>query len=305
MPGSPAADPREPDDDVGRPSGLDLEEVPVIHDTSQDVVHVVRLLGLVGHDGIEVRVHAVRRIDGRGQRDVRKVVLRQMGEKPTDVLHRLRLVAGREMGHPGATRVDPRSAKGVSVDLLVRHGLHHVGAGDEHVARSLHHHGEVGHGRGVDGATGAGAKDHGDLWHHTRCEHVAQEDLGVATERRHALLDACAAGVVEADDRCADLHGQVHDLADLLRVGLRERTAEDREVLAEDEDKAPCDGAVAGHHSVTEEVLPVHPELRRPVGHKGIQLDEGARIEQQVEPFPRRELAPRMLALDADRSPTL
>ena len=33
---------REPDDDVLRPAGLDLEEPAIVHDPPQDVMHVVR-----------------------------------------------------------------------------------------------------------------------------------------------------------------------------------------------------------------------------------------------------------------------
>ena len=80
-----------------------------------------------------------------------------------------------------------------------------------------------------------------DLRHHARGQRVAQEDVGVAAERGDALLDARAAGVVEADDRRAVLHRQVHHLADLLGVGLGQRAAEDGEVLGEDVDQAAVD----------------------------------------------------------------
>jgi hypothetical protein len=86
---------------------------------------------------------------------------------------------------------------------LVGDGLHHVGAGDEHVARVLHHEDEVGHRRRIDVAARARAHDHADLRDHARGEHVALEHLGIAAERRDAFLDARAAGVVEADDRRA------------------------------------------------------------------------------------------------------
>src|SRR2546429_2430888 len=42
-----------------------------------------------------------------------------------------------------------------------------------------------------------------------------------------SLLDPGSPRVVEPDDRRARLHRQVHDLADLARVGLGERAAED------------------------------------------------------------------------------
>ena len=60
---------------------------------------------------------------------------------------------------------------------------------------------------------------------------------------------------------------------------------------------------VPGHDAVAEEVLPVEAELGRPMGDERVELDERARVEQQVEPFAGRELAPGVLALDPDRSP--
>ena len=54
-----------------------------------------------------------------------------------------------------------------------------------------------------------------------------------APSESDALLDARAARVVEADDRRAVLHREVHDRADLLRVRLAHRAAEDGEVLGE------------------------------------------------------------------------
>src|SRR5690606_7054282 len=92
--------------------------------------------------------------------------------------------------------------------------------------------------------------DHGDLRHHAGSEHVALEHLGIAGERGDALLDARTARIVEADDWRADLHRLVHDLADLLGMRFRQRAAEYGEILAEDEDQAAVDGAVAGHHAV-------------------------------------------------------
>ena len=86
----------------------------------------------------------------------------------------------------------------------------------------------------VDRAAGARAHDRADLRHDAAGQRVAQEDIGIAAERQHAFLNARAAGIVQADDRRAGLQREVHDLDDLLRVGFRERAAEDREVLRED-----------------------------------------------------------------------
>ena len=85
--------------------------------------------------------------------------------------------------------------------------------------------------------------------------HVALEHVGIARQRIDALLDARAAGVVEADHRRADLHGDVHDLADLGGMHARQRAAEHGEVLAEDIDQPAVDRAVAGHHAVAGDLL--------------------------------------------------
>ena len=183
--------------------------------------------------------------------------------------------------------------------LFVRHRLDHLGAGDEHVAGVAHHEHEVGDRRRVDRTTGAGAHDGADLRHHPRRQRVAQEDVGVAAERSDPFLDARAAAVVEPDDRSAVLHRQVHDLADLLGVGLRQRAAHHREVLGEDVDQAAVDRPVPAHHTVAGDALALHPEVVAAVDHQRIHLDERAGIEQQVDALVRRQLPGVVLALDA------
>src|SRR5262249_55488884 len=151
----------------------------------------------------------------------------------------------------------------------------------------------------VDGAAGAGTHDQRDLRDHARAEHVAQEDVAVAAERDDALLDARARAVVEPDHGRTDLGGEVHDLADLLGEGAREAAAEDREVLREDEDAAPLDEPVAGDHAVTGDLLLRHAEVGAAVRHELVDLDEAARVEEQLDALPRRQLSAPVLALDA------
>src|SRR3989304_2431423 len=66
----------------------------------------------------------------------------------------------------------------------------------------------------------------------------------------------------------------VHDLADLVGVGLGEGAAEDGEVLGEDVDQAAINLAVAGHHPVARDELLLHPEVPGPVGDQHVGLDE-------------------------------
>src|SRR4029079_14010209 len=149
------------------------------------------------------------------------------------------------------------------------------------------------------GAHGARPHDQRDLRHDTRCPDVAPEDLRIAGERHDAFLDPRAARVVDPDHRTADLHGHLHDLADLLREHLGERAAEDREVLAEHADRAPEHGAVAGDHCVAPRAVVAHPELALAMRAEAVELDDRAGIEQEVETLAGEELA--ALVLTSDR----
>ncbi len=83
-----------------------------------------------------------------------------------------------------------------------------------------YHENEVGHRRRIDRATGAGTHDHRDLRHDTGGHDVALEDVSVAAEGSNAFLDTGTTRVIQADHRSTNLHRLVHDLADLLGMGL-------------------------------------------------------------------------------------
>ncbi len=183
-------------------------------------------------------------------------------------------------------------------DHLVGDGLHHVGPGDEHVRGVLHHEDEVGHGRRVDVAAGAGAHDDRDLRDHARGNDVAAEHVGIARERRHALLDARAAGVVEADDRRPRLHRHVLKLCDLQRVGFRQRAAEHGKILGEDKGLAAIDGAPAGDDAVARHFALLHAEFGRAVLDKHVEFLERALVEQQFDALPRGQFSAGVLRLD-------
>ena len=185
-------------------------------------------------------------------------------------------------------------------DLLAGDGLHDLGAGDEHVRGLLDHQHEVGHRGRVDGAARAGPHDQADLRDDPGGLDVAPEDLRVPTQGDDALLDARAARVVDPDQRAAVLEREVHDLADLLREGLRERPSEHREVLGEDEDLAAEHGPVPGHHRVAPRPALHHPEVRVAVADVAVELDEAARVEEPLEPLPGEQLA--ALALTRHRA---
>ena len=84
---------------------------------------------------------------------------------------------------------------------------------------------------------------------------------------------------------------EVHDLDDLLAVDLAERPAEHGRVLAEDADRAAVDRAEAGDDAVAERTVLVDPEVAGAVAGQRVGLGEAARVEQRLDPLPRRALA--------------
>ncbi len=195
------------------------------------------------------------------RRRIAEVVLRQVAEQSAGEVERGGLVGRGKVGDAAASRVRRRPAEALCIDVLVGHGSDDVRPGDEHEARPVDHDREVRDRRRIDRSAGARAEDDRDLRDDARGERVAKEDVGIATERGDAFLDPGAARIVEPDHRRPDLHRQVHDLADLGRVRLRQRAAEDGEVLAEDEDEPAIDRAVSGDDAVAEDRSPVR---RRP-----------------------------------------
>ena len=226
-----------------------------------------------------------------------EVVGGQEAHQVADVLEAALLVLGGEVGDARLRVVAHRPAQLLELDLLAGDRFDHFGAGDEHVRGLFDHEDEVGHRRRVDGAAGAGAHDQADLGNDARAFDVADEDVAVGAERDDPLLDPGAAGVVDPDHRRPDLGGEVHHLAHLLRHHLAEAAAEDREVLGEDEHRPPFDRPVAGDDRVAPGPFLLHVEVEGPVADEGVELLEGAGVEQLLDPLAGGHLALRVLLL--------
>src|SRR3546814_9363388 len=80
---------------------------------------------------------------------------------------------------------------------------------------------------------------------------------------------------------------------------LRQRAAENGEILADDKDGAAGDRPRSGDDAVAGDFLVLHPEIDAIMFDIGIELLERSLVEQHVEPFARGELALRMLRIDA------
>ncbi len=179
---------------------LQLEEIALVDDLLDQLLHVVGLVGIGRHQRVERGLVAVGRI-ARSDAPAASARL-DAGRKSM----KRRSCSSASTSFSKARSATPERVVWVMAPpssswryRLMRHRLHHIGAGDEHVGAVLHHEDEVGHRRRIDGAAGAGTHDQRDLRHDARGEHVALEDIGIARQRGDAFLDARAAAVVEAD----------------------------------------------------------------------------------------------------------
>ncbi len=190
---SAAVEPGKADDDVPRPLGVHLQEAPAVHDSVDDVQHVVGPVGLVRHDAVECRIHAAGWVVARAERRIVEIVRREVRQQLADELEAMLLGTGGEVGYAADARVSVSPAQLFEGNVLAGDLLDHAGPGDEHVRGLAHHQDEIGDGRRVHSAPGARAKNGRDLRDDAGSQGIAVEDVGVAGQAEHALLNAGAA----------------------------------------------------------------------------------------------------------------
>ena len=290
---------REAHHDVLREVGRRLEELLLVHHQLHQLLHVVRHVRVLRHDVRQRRLRAAPRVRAHAARHAVPVVQRQVVvERPHRAQH-LHVVVERALRHARLLRVDRRAAQLLLRHLLLRHRLHHVRTRDEHVRRVAHHEDEVRDRGRVHRAARARTHDQRDLRNHARRQRVPLEDLRVPRQRVAALLDTSAARVVQTDHRSAHVHRLVHHLADLLRVRSRQRTAQHREVLREQEHQTTVDRAVARHHTVARVVLLLHAEMHAAVRLQLVVLAERTLIHQQLDALASSQLPALVLRINA------
>ena len=160
-----------------------------------------------------------------------QVVRGQEAEQALADLDGLLVVLGDEVNHAGVRHVRIGAAECLGGDLLAGDLLDDLGPGDEHLGLAGHDD-EVGQGRRVGRAAGAGPADQGDLGDGPGKFDIGEEDPAVARKRVDAFLDAGSARIVDEDERAAGVQRQLHHVGDLVAVELARRAAQDGEVLA-------------------------------------------------------------------------
>ena len=268
-----------------------LEELAVVDDGPDHILHVVGLAGLIGDDAVQVRRRAPRIVAAGDDGWILHVVGGQEGEQPFDLRDAVAIVLAGEVRHPALLVVGLGAPQGFEADLLARHGLDDLGAGDEHVAGVLDHENIVGHGRRVDRAARGRPHDGRDLRDDAGAGRVAEKNLAVAGQGVDRLLDAGPARVVHADERHPGFQGQIHDLADLPGVHLAETAGAGGEILREGEHRPSFHQAVAGDDPVGGDLHFFHVEIGAAMGDEHVQLAERTGVKEQIQPLARGELA--------------
>src|SRR6185295_6287600 len=175
--GAPGDAPKTGDDVFGKGFG-DFEELALVHDFQDQLLHVVGLVRIVGDQRVERHVDTADVVKTWPLGHAVGVVTRQEVDQPAHLQQRLDVVLECAVGDRGARGVHRRAAELFRGDDLVGDGLHHVGTGDEHVRGVLHHEDEVGHGGRIDVAAGARPHDDADLRDYARRNDIAAEYIG-------------------------------------------------------------------------------------------------------------------------------
>ena len=288
---------RKSTDDVLGVLALHFVKLAIVDDAPDHLVHVVRLVRVVGNNIEQRLVTPVARVGRRSARRIREIVRRDEAEQIANPLKALRLRVKGEVCYARLGRMSVGAPQVLHRHVFVGDGLNDVGPRHEHVRCATHHIREVGDRRRINGAAGAGAEHRRDLRNYTGSKRIAKEDLRVAAERDDAFLDTRATRVVETDDRRAVANGEIHDLHDLLGERFRQRSAEYREILGEDINESTFDLPVAGDDAVAVEFLRIEAEVDRSVENEPIQLDKTSFVQKELQPFAGGELTFFMLCL--------
>ena len=182
-----------------------------------DLGHVVRLVGVVGDDLVENILLACDVVGAVYHGSLLRIVLRHVRQQITDQGYTLLLGVDGELSHARLGGVHVGTAQLLLRNILARNGLDHLRAGKEHVRRLATHDDEVCQSRRIYRTACAGAEDRRNLRDDARSHDVTLEDVGITGKSVDALLNTCAARVVETDAGSAVVHGHIHDLADLVR----------------------------------------------------------------------------------------
>ena len=184
------------------------------------------------------------------------------------------------------------------VDVFARNCFNDFWTGKKHIAGILHHQRKVGEGRRVNGTACTRTEYRWDLWNNARSQDITLEYLAITGQCADAFLYTGTARIVHTDHRSPHRHRHIHNFADLLRHRFRQRTAVYRKVLGVNIDQPAVDRSRAGHDSVAEILLFLHPEVVTTVEFKHIIFFKTSFVDKHINTFTSCVFAPFVLFLD-------
>ena len=182
---------------------LYLEEVLIISHGKDQLLHVVRLVGIGRNQQIQLRIDTVRAIGGRNEWRLFHIVIRQERHQLTYLQDTIHIVIRRAMSHSGTGAMHFRASQILHRNLFLRHAFHDLRAGDKHVARLFYHKDKVRQRRRVNRSTRARAHNGANLRDHAGGQRVPEEYLGISRQGTNPFLNTCAPRIVQPDHRSA------------------------------------------------------------------------------------------------------
>ena len=181
----------ETDDEVLGIAGLYLEELAIVHDTGNNLVHVVGHVGIVGDNVVQIILHTVDGVGACHTGSLLQIVLWNVAHQLLDHGDSLLLGACGEVCHAALGGMNAGTTQLLLGNNLAQNSLNGTRTCEEHVRGVLYHQGEVGQCGAIYCTTCAGAHNGTDLWNNARCHDIALENLGIASQRVDTLLQTC------------------------------------------------------------------------------------------------------------------
>ena len=194
---------------------LDFQEFTVVHDSADNLVHIIRFVGAVGDNIVQRIFQTVDRICAIHVWSFFEVVLRNIAQKCADQCQTFFFCFGSEMSNTRFGRVNACSAEVFLAYVFTGYSFHYFRTCKEHIRSTFHHQCEVCQCRRINSTAGTRTEDTGNLRNDTRSEDIALEDFCVTCQSVNTFLDTCTARGIDTDTRSTHLHCLIHNLTDL------------------------------------------------------------------------------------------
>ncbi|MNX87926.1 hypothetical protein D3C86_1198780 [compost metagenome] len=233
--------------------------------------HIIRLVCIFRDNGFQFLPDFITRFV-RIDRCILFTVLRHIAQQFFQIIDTLDFICAGKVCHTRFLSMRHRTTQFFAGYIFMRYGFYHVWSGYEHIRRMLYHQDEIGNSRRIYRTAGTRPHDRRQLRNYTRSLYIAIEDIGIATKRNYSFLDTRTTTVVQSDHRSAVLHGQIHDLTDLLCLRFGKAATEYCKVLREDVNQSSVYRTITRYHTITQVLFIFHAEVCATVLHKHTDL---------------------------------